>query len=63
MSFEIELTTDEGNEIRRLLKENPNLKHLLPEIQFIGSNTNDIRALEFLQQRIEFHNTITRGIS
>lgn len=55
MSFEVAYTTAEGDKIRDLLKQNPDIQHLLPEIQFIGNKTNDYEALKFLQEHIAYH--------
>lgn len=55
MSESIPYTCETGNQIRALFKDYPELRHLITEVQFIGSNTNDEEALKFLQERIAFH--------
>ena len=55
MSFSVAYTTAKGREIRKILEENPDLRHLLPEIQFIGDNMDDKKALNFLNERLVVH--------
>jgi len=62
MTSQIAFTTLEGREIRRIFAKNITLLHLLPEVQFIGTNIGDIQALSFLQERLAIHQLINLKI-
>ena len=63
MQKSIAYTSVEGVEITNLLNQNPNIQHLLPEIQFISDSMGAKKALLFLHQRLDIHLAVEANTS